>query len=98
MRSFSALLCLVLIALSSSGGVALSRDGAERRSNQDSDELRTDMRQRRLKKVEDLEKARSPARIRLDQDHSRSQAADQFRQLALTHAHLPAITPLVFGT
>lgn len=61
MRSFSALLCLVLITLSSSGGVALSRDGAERRSNQDSDELRTDMRQRRLKKVEDLEKGRSPA-------------------------------------
>ena len=61
MRSFAALLCLVLIALSSSGGVALSRDGAERRSNQDSDELRTDMRQRRLKKVEDLEKGRLPA-------------------------------------
>ena len=61
MRSFSALLCLVLIALSSSRGVALSRDGAERRSNQDSDELRTDMRQRRLKKVEDLEKGRLPA-------------------------------------
>ena len=61
MKSFAALLCLVLIGLSSSGGAALSRDGAERRSNQDSDELRTDMRQRRLKKVEDLEKGRIPA-------------------------------------
>jgi hypothetical protein len=60
MRSFAALFCLALIALSSCGGVALSRDGAERRSNQDGDELRTDMRQRRLKKVEDLEKGRLP--------------------------------------
>lgn len=56
MRSLAGLVCMILVALSSSVGVAVGRDGAERRSSQDSDELRTDMRQRRLKKVEDLEK------------------------------------------
>ena len=58
--SIATLTCLVLLALASSGTPAASRDGAERRSNQDSDELRTDMRQRRLKKVEDLDKHRLP--------------------------------------
>lgn len=58
MRAFTGLICLLAIALSFPASFAAGREGAERRSAQDSDELRTDMRQRRLKKVEDLDKHR----------------------------------------
>ena len=47
------------ILLSGSQAMAAG-DRSERRAGQDSDELRTDIRQRRLKKVEDLDELKLP--------------------------------------
>ena len=56
-------LCTVAVALAIlfSGLQAVAAgDRSERRAGQDSDELRTDIRQRRLKKVEDLDELKLP--------------------------------------
>lgn len=57
MSSFTIrLLCLMLVVpLCSSPGIAGGGDRSERRAGQASDELRADIRQQRLKKVEDLD-------------------------------------------
>jgi hypothetical protein len=51
----------VAVAILYSGSPAMAAgDRSERRAGQDSDELRTDIRQRRLKKVEDLDALKLP--------------------------------------
>jgi hypothetical protein len=51
----------VAVAILFSGSQAVAAgDRSERRAGQDSDELRTDIRQRRLKKVEDLDELKLP--------------------------------------
>jgi len=55
-------LCLAIIAAFVSLPDAAARtDRSDRRSSQESDELRTEMRQRRLKKIEDIDEHRSPS-------------------------------------
>ncbi len=55
-------LCLAIVAAFVSLPDAAARsDRSDRRSGQESDELRTEMRQRRLKKIEDIEEHRLPS-------------------------------------
>ena len=55
-------LCLAIVAAFVSLPDADARaDRSDRRSSQESDALRTEMRQRRLKKIEDIEEHRLPS-------------------------------------
>lgn len=55
-------LCLAIVAaFGSLPDTAVGAERSDRRSSQESDELRTEMRQRRLKKLEDIEEHRLPS-------------------------------------
>ncbi len=56
-----ALYLAIVAAFVSLPDAAAGADRSDRRSGQESDELRTEMRQRRLKKIEDIEEHRSPS-------------------------------------
>lgn len=54
------IVCLMLLSVVPTWPSIAGSERSERRAGQDSDELRSDIRQRRLKKVEDLEELKLP--------------------------------------